>query len=169
VFQRAVVVTINTVVVSVIFEPVVNIASKTPKSRILHLLISFWRLLPLFRWLLHADPKTMTVCLSLTFACLGMRTYSYAFVTFTNTLSRRRLRLMCVCLSFFGPIICAKAQLPVTIRPPSSTKPDSDTGAPNETLRTYSEDYITAYLTHRRKFSRRRIRVRARVRVKVSD
>ena len=28
---------------------------------------------------------------------------------------------------------------------------------------------ITAYLTHRRKLSRRRIRVRARVRVKVSD
>jgi len=78
VFQRAVVVTINTVVVSVIFEPVVNIASKTPKSRILHLLISFWRLLPLFRWLLHTDPKTMTVCLS--FCLFYFRLFRHAYI-----------------------------------------------------------------------------------------
>ena len=70
-----------------------NIASKTSKSIILHLLISFWLLLPLFRRLLHTDPKTMTVYLSvsLSFACLDMHTYSYASVTFTNNLSRRRL------------------------------------------------------------------------------
>ena len=49
--------------------------------------------LPLFRRLLHTDPKTMTVCLSvsLSFVCLDMRTYSYASITFTNNLSRRRL------------------------------------------------------------------------------
>jgi len=40
-------------------------------------------------------------------------------------------------LSFFGPIVSAKAKLRVTIRQPSSTKLDSDTRAPNETLRTH--------------------------------
>jgi len=140
VFQRAVVVTINTVVVSVIFEPVVNIASKTivldvdvEVENFTSVNIVLATIAAVSAIVAHRseDYDRLSVFLSLSFACL----YSYASVTFTTTLSRRRL--MCVCLSFFCPIVCAKAQLRVTIRPPSSTKPDSDTCAPNETLRTY--------------------------------